>query len=153
MRHIKAFAFTIILGLVLYSCDPCKNLDCLSDNYYGQFRIVNATDGKDLVFGPTKIYDKNQIKFYSINGADTTFFDYQPIKFPNTGYDSILYVRFFPKADIAYMRLSNGDVDTLNISYNTFNTKCCGTITEITNFRFNNLIDILGNKGTQELRK
>jgi hypothetical protein len=51
------------------------------------------------------------------------------------------------------MRLSNGDIDTLNVFYNTFKTKCCGTITEITNFRFNNSVDIPGNKGTQELKK
>jgi uncharacterized protein YuzE len=153
MRYIKFFTFTIILGLVFFSCDPCKNLDCVSDNYFGQFRIVNATDGTDLVFGPTKIYDKNQIKFYSLDDADTTFFDYQTIKYPDTGYDSIIYVRFFPKADIAYMQLNNGDVDTLSISYNTFDTKCCGTITEITNFRLNNSVDLPGNKGTQEIRK
>ena len=73
--------------------------------------------------------------------------------FPNTGYDSILQVQFFPKADVAYMRLNNGDIDTFNISYNVFDTKCCGTITEITNFRFNNLIDIPGNKGTIEIKK
>lgn len=152
MRHLKSLAI-IIIGLLFYSCDPCSNLDCLSSNYFGQFRIVRAADGKDLVFGPNKIYDKNQIKFYSLKGTDTTFFDYQTIKFPNTGYDSILYVNFFPKSDVAYMRLSNGDVDTFNISYNTFNTKCCGTITEITNFRFNNLVDIQGNKGTQEIKK
>ncbi len=99
------------------------------------------------------MYDKNQIKFYSLNGTDTSFFDYQPMKFPGTGYDSILYVRFFPKAEVAYMRLSNGDVDTLNISYHTFNTKCCGTITEIIKFRLNNSIDIPGDKGTQEIKK
>ncbi len=153
MQHIKYFMFTIILGVVFFSCNPCNNLDCLTDNYYGQFRIVNATNGEDLVFGPTKIYDKKQIKFYSLKDADTTFFDYETIKFPNTGYDSILYVRFFPKTEIAYMQLSNGDIDTLNISYNTFNTKCCGTITEITNFRFNNSVDVSGDKGTEEIRK
>ena len=119
----------------------------------GQFRIVRAINGNDLVFGPTKIYDKNQIKFYSIKGIDTTFFDYQTIMFPNTGYDSILQVQFFPKADVAYIHLNNGDIDTFNISYNVFDTKCCGTITEITNFRFNNLIDIPGNKGTIEIKK
>ena len=153
MRYIKFIPFTIILGLLLYSCDPCNNLDCLSDNYYGQFRIVKATDGTDLVFGPANIYDKNQIQFYSVKGTDTTFFEYQNIKSPSVGYDSILQVRFFPETDIAYMRLSNGDIDTLNVSYNNLNTKCCGTITEITNFRFNNSVDIPGNKGTQELKK
>jgi hypothetical protein len=153
MRNLKFFTTIIILAILFPSCDACKNLDCLTDSYYGQFKIVRATDGKDLVFGQNKIYDKNQIKFYSLKGRDTTFFDYQTTKFPGTGYDSILYVRFFPKADIAYMRLSNSDIDTLNISYNIFSTKCCGTITEITSFRFNNSVDIPGDKGTQEIKK
>ncbi len=153
MLHLKIKVLTIATGLLFYSCDPCNNLDCISDNYSGQFRIVKATDHKDLIFGPDKIYDKNAIKFYSIEGSDTTFFDYQPMNFSNTGYDSVLYVRFFPKADTAYIRLSNSDIDTLTISYDTFNTKCCGTITEITNFRFNNSLDIPGNKGTQEIKK
>jgi hypothetical protein len=159
MRHLKFLTVIFILGLLFYSCDPgdsgdpCDNLDCIASNYNGQFRIVSATDGKDLVFGPTQIYDKDQIKFYSLTGTDTTFFDYKTIRFPNTGYDSILHVRFFPKADIAYMRLSNGDIDTFSISYNSFNTRCCGTITEITNFRLNNSVDIPGKEGTQEIRK
>lgn len=153
MRHLRLLSLAIITAFLLYSCDPCNNLDCISDNYYGQFRIVRATDGKDMVFGPAKIYDKDQIEFYSVKGADTTFLDYETIKFPGTGYDSILYVRFFPKADIVYMRLSASDVDTISVSYNTFNTRCCGSITEIKNFRLNNLIDIPGNKGTQEIMK
>ena len=153
MRCIKFFLFTIMPGFLFYSCNPCDNLDCLSSNYYGQFRIVKATNGSDLVFGQASIYDKNKIKFYSLKGTDTTFFDYQAIMFPGTGYDSILHVLFFPQPDIAYMRLGNGDIDTLNMSYSSFKTKCCGTITDITNFRFNNSVDIPGNKGTQELKK
>ena len=114
---------------------------------------MRASDGKDLVFGPNKIYDKRLIKFYSLNNADTTFFQYQTVRFPGTGYDSILTVDFFPNPAIAYMKLSDGDVDTLALSYSTRNTKCCGRITEITNYRFNNLADIPGSKGTQEIKK
>jgi len=150
---MKYSAFVTLLGLLFYSCNFCNRLDCVTDNYHGQFRIVRATDGADLVFGPTKIYDKSQIRFYALISSDTTFFDYQTIKFPNTGYDSILHVRFFPKVDVAYMQLSNGDIDTLNISYHIFDTKCCGMITQISNFRFNNSVDIRGSEGTQEIRK
>lgn len=153
MRIYKILALIITIGIALISCDPCRNLDCLSNNDYGQFRIVSATNGNDLVFGPNKIYDKDQFKFYSLKAADTTFFDYQAIKPGGTGYDSILHVRFFPKADTAFMRLSNGDIDTLQITYRIFDTKCCGTISEITKFRFNNSADIPGSQGTQELRK
>lgn len=153
MRKLKILTLIISLGALFYSCDKCGNLDCLTDNYYGQFRIVRASDGKDLVFGPDKIYDKNKIKFYSLNAADTTFFDYQALRFPGAGYDSILHVRFFPRTDVAYMKLSNADVDTLNISYRSIDTKCCGNITEITKFRLNNTIDIPADQGTQEIKK
>ena len=153
MQLSKTTLLTAVLGLVFVSCDPCSNLDCLSSNYYGQFRIIKASDGTDLVFGASRIYEKSKIKFYSLKGTDTTFFDYQPIKFPNTGYDSILQINFYPQVEDAFMRLSNGDIDTLRISYKTYDTKCCGTITQITNFRLNNFIDLPGDKGTQEIRK
>jgi|SRR6188474_3910011 len=151
MRHFKFTLLVVFSGVLFHSCDRCDNLDCPS-NYHGQFRVVSAIDGKDLLFGPNKVYDLDQIKFYSTNGADTTYFGYLPIKFPNAN-DSILFVRFFPKNEIAYMRLSNVDVDTLNISYNTFESKCCGMIVNISNFRLNNLIDLPADQGTQVIKK
>jgi hypothetical protein len=151
MRNISIFLSFIIMILV-YSCDPCKNLDCVASNFYGQFRIVSAANGQDLLFGPHKIYNINQVRFYSFNGADTTYFESGTTKLSGTGYDSILYVHFFPNPDVAYMRLSNGDIDTLNITYQSRQTKCCGTIKEIKNFRFNNTVDSPG-QGTQELKK
>lgn len=150
---MKITLLTAALGLVFSSCDPCSNLDCLSSNYYGQFRIIKASDGTDLVFGASSIYDKDKIKFYSLKGTDTTFFEYQPIKFASTGYDSILSVNFYPRTEDVFIQLSNSDIDTLKISYKTYDTKCCGTITEITNFKLNNIIDLPGNKGTQEILK
>lgn len=112
-----------------------------------------AATGADLVFGTNRVYDKDQIRFYSLNGTDTVFFGYKPIRFGGPGYDSILFVRFYPRADLAYLRLGNGDIDTLRITYQSGQTKCCGEITKITNFRYNNSVDIPGDKGTQELRK
>jgi hypothetical protein len=152
MRHFKLALLAILSVVLFHSCDRCHNLDC-PPGYHGQFRIVSAVDGKDLLFGPNKIYDRDQIKFYSVNGADTTYFGYQSIKWPNIGPDSVLLVRFFPKNEIAYMRLSNGDVDTLTISYNTLETDCCGITATISNFRFNNSVDFPGDKGTQEIKK
>lgn len=67
-------------------------------------------------------------------------FNYQVLK--PLGYDSFLLVHFFPIPDLAYMRLSNGDIDTFQISTNTYNaSRCCGTVTQLSNFRFNNGID------------
>lgn len=153
MRMLGKFIFVFCIGLSLSSCDPCANLDCMYDNYYGQFRIISATGGKDLVFGNNKVYDKGNIIFYALNGPDTVRFDYETKAFSGNGYDSILYVRFFPRNETAYMRLSNGDIDTFQISYKTTDSRCCGTITEITNYRFNNTINIPGGVGTQEIKK
>ena len=151
---MRPFVFVLmILPAVFFSCDPCNNLDCLASNYDAQFRIVSAGTGSDLVFGTNPIYDKNQIKFYSIKGADTSFFEYKTIKSGGTGYDSVLHVHFYPETEVAYMQLGNNDIDTLNISYKTTDSRCCGTITEITNFRYNNRFDIPGSSDTQELNK
>lgn len=147
------FLLPATMATLLSSCDPCKNLDCAADNYDGQFRIVSASTGSDLVFGVNRVYDHNRIKFYALKGTDTTFFEYRTIRYGGRGYDSILYVRFYPQTEVAYMRLNNNDIDTLAISYKTTRTRCCGVITEINNFRYNNAVDLPGDKGTQELKK
>jgi len=142
-----------IVTTVISSCDPCDNIGCDENPPDGHFRIVSATTGQDLVLGSTRIYDKNQIRFYSLMVTDTIFFNYQAIKMAGTGYDSALRIRFYPLKEVAYMRLSNGDIDTLDISYKTAKTRCCGTSTQITNFRYNNSVDIPADKGIQELKK
>jgi hypothetical protein len=147
MHHARFF----IILLCLTACDPCRNLDCVTDDYDGQFRIVSATDGTELLFGTQKLYTADSIQFYTLQRGDTTFLNGHAELLRSTGYDSILRVRFFPKADTAYMRLSNGDVDTLQLEYATRDTRCCGTITELTNIRYNK--KTLSGKGIQEIRK
>ena len=152
MRPFYLLLF-IAISALLFSCDPCKNLDCMPSKLDGTFRIVSAGTGADLLFGPNKIYDKEQLKFYSIKGTDTTYFEPRTIKTEGTAYDSILVVRFSTQPEVAYLQLSNSDVDTLQISYTSTSSKCCGTISEIVNYRYNNATDIPGNKGTQEIKK
>ena len=152
MRYL-VFTFLALSTMILVACDPCKNLDCKYSNYFGQFRIINKADNKDLVFGSSRIYNKDQISFFTLTGTDTTFFETKAIHFPGSGYDSIITVNFFPAASTVYMRLSNGDVDTLNLVYESTNSKCCGTITEINNFKLNTVTDLGNNSKTREIRK
>lgn len=150
----SAFFLLICLLLAFSSCDHCKNLDCITDRYAGQFRVLRQADGKDLVFGPNAVYDKSKFRFYSLKGADTVFYTHQAVYFPSSGYDSILTINFFPlPTGPAYLKWNDLDTDTLDISADTFSTRCCGLITEIKSFRFNNTINIPGDKGTQEIRK
>ncbi len=153
-RQLLYSCFTLLLIQALGSCNPCGYLDCISSNFDGQFRIISKTDGKGLVFGPTTVYDKTNLKFYSLNVTDTTFFPYTTVYFPGSGYDSILLVQFYPETTTdVYMKLNDTDTDTLTITYTSFKTKCCGTITEISKFRYNNILDLPGSQGTQEIRK
>jgi hypothetical protein len=153
MHYRITVLFALSIAMLFASC-TCAYMDCISSNYDGQFRIVRATDNADLVFGPERIYDKSNIRFFTLKGTDTIFFEYTPTAFGATASDdSVLNVRFFPRSDTAYMQLSNGDVDTLALSFKTYRSKCCGTITEITNYRWNNKENLPGNSGTQLLKK
>ena len=99
MRPFLCFLIAII-ATVISSCDPCNNVACDEIFPDGHFRIVSVITGQDLVFGSSRIYDKNQIKFYSLMATDTTFFNYQAIKIAGTGYDSVLRVRFYPSKEV-----------------------------------------------------
>ncbi len=152
MPLFKILIQLFIPVFAIYSCNPCKNVDPPSPNY-GAFRIVGKIDGKDLVFGSNKVYNKNLIRFYSLQGQDTTFLNYHPIKSLGIGYDSILMVEFSWNPETAYMRLSDGDIDTFNVTYQSRPHKCYPTLTEITSFRYNNLIVIPPSDGVYELKK
>lgn len=153
MKHIIRILFCLLL-IALASCNPCNNLDCLYSNYNGQFRVMSKADNKDLVFGPASIYDKDSIKFFSLKNSDTTLYETKAIRFPTTRYDdSILVVNFLPGTVTAFIQLNSGDTDTLTMTYSSRDTKCCGTIVEIDNFKLNNSTDLGGNGETREIRK
>lgn len=152
MQHIIRLLF-FFLSFGLISCDPCDNLDCFSSNYYGQFRIVSKVDNKDLVFGPSSIYHKDSIKFYALKNGDTIFYETKAIRFSNAGYDSIITVNFFPETSTAFIQLNGGDIDTLSLTYISRDTKCCGTVIEINNFKFNNSTELGNNSETREIKK
>ncbi|MDB5202994.1 MAG: hypothetical protein JWQ27_2403 [Ferruginibacter sp.] len=147
---IRYFSLVFLVGLV--ACDPCEGLDCVTSDYDAQFRLLDKANGSDLLFGPGRRYDQHQLKFYALNGADTTFFVSQ-VRSGATGTDSILSVLFVPAPELAYLRLSNGDVDTLNITYDSRETKCCGTIRNFSTFRYNQLPAAPGADRVTELRK
>lgn len=151
MSRLPVYVSIALLLCTFSSCDPCDNLDCASNVDYLQLRIVNA-GGTDLLFGSNRRYNPDSIRFYSLTGADTLFHNSQTFPLSGTGYDSILIARFGITTQTAYMRLTNGDVDTLQLSYSSYDTKCCGKITSISTFKINNSADLSGT-GTQVIIK
>jgi hypothetical protein len=147
------FVTLFSIMVVAISCVPCKNMDCKYDDYTGEFRMVDKLSGKDLVFGPSKVFDKNQIKFYSLQGLDTVKYEYFPVRSLGSGYDTLLNVRFYPgNPKVVFIKLGNDDTDTLSIEYKTYNSECCGRITELAKFRFNNSYETSG-KEIQVIKK
>jgi hypothetical protein len=151
MKQLQKFtACTLFLGITSFI--SCKKVCDVPPPNDGDFRIVSRMDGKDLIFGANKVYDKNRFRFYFLKGQDTTFLIYKPIKSSGIGYDSLVNVDLFPDPETVYMRLSDGDVDTFNITYQRKSTRC-GNYTIITSFRYNNLLVIPPSNGVYELKK
>ena len=116
------------------------NIKCNQDYNAARFRIISLTNGNDLVFGSTKIYDKNFIKFYSLNGTDTILHHYGAGPNPNPGQDSLLFVDFdYRKKETVYVLLTNSDIDTLKLSYQIVNASpCCQDYYAVSPTSYNN---------------
>ena len=117
----------IITPLIFISC--CfGNRKCKQDDNNSTFKIIDKTNGNDLVFGSTRVYDKNAIVFYSINAADTVIHNYGSGPGPNPGHDSLLYVEFdYRKFATVFIRLNTSDIDTISLSYPIEDASPCCT--------------------------
>jgi hypothetical protein len=144
---IQLIVVALFLVPVLSSCYPCDERICpSSDNLTGYFTIKSA-DGKNLLFGPDKRYDESSMSFYSLEGADTTYLESDATRFPGTMVvDSVFFARFDQLPDTAYMRFSDGDVDTLALTYlGHGGGRCCAPTTDLINIRLNGKTDYGGN--------
>ena len=143
-----------LLALLFHSCDECSNLDCQPSNYQVYLRLFKQPGYDDLIFGPSAIYNPDSIRFYTMSGTDTILYQYQTLKVPGTGADSMLAVVLSPEAvSNVYMQLDRQDTDTLQVRYKRFNTKCCSVITQIDSIRYNNQPMVSATEGIVLLSK
>ena len=127
-----------ILPLTFVSC--CLGIPkCPEGNNSAAFRIRNSTNGNDLVFGLTKVYNKDSIKFYSLIGSDTIYHTYNPGAYSNVPLDSLLFVSFDSrKIKIVYVKLNDIDLDTLSLNYRLSSSTCCGDRIYVSPASYNN---------------
>ena len=136
-----------VLVMLLDSC--CfGNRKCKSDYNSVRIRILNS-GGQDLVFGPSRIYDKNSIRFYSLNGTDTVHHRCEPGPNAIPGYDSLLYVDFdYSKQENVYVLLSSSDIDTLKLAYPVVDASpCCPDYSNVNTVSYNNNVLQTPNSG------
>ena len=154
MRLVRHF-FLFLTFQFIGSCidNPCKdsNIVC-RDSYESLFRLISKTDGKDLIFGSTGLYDKSKIRVFSVTGNDTTFANYQPYRLVMEGYDSVSHFNLSSKADTLYIQLNNSDVDTIAVSYGQAEGRCC-SFNAIRFMNYNNTGALPNFNGTVEFKK
>jgi hypothetical protein len=141
-KRLSIYSAMLMFAIIFWGCSKCNKVICPSepgDNI--RFSILNKNNNTNLVFGPSAIYDKNKIRFYYLAGADTINISYQPAAFSGSNTDSVLFVLFDKTLTTdAYCKLSNSDVDTLQVSFKTEEQDCCGPVTSLTSIRYNNTI-------------
>jgi hypothetical protein len=143
-----------LVGWWCTACNRCVSLDCQPPNSAGYFRLLSKSTGTDLLFGPGAQYKSQAIRFFSIKGTDTSYYRTSTDRVAAIGPDSLLVVSFLPlNAAKIYMRLNDSDIDTLIITYDFYSTKCCGVINNITNFNYNNWLDINANQSIHVIQK
>lgn len=151
---MKIFFYILIPTIIVSSC-CLGNRKCSGDYYSARFRVVSAVNGKDLVFGTSAIYDKNLIKFYSLNGTDTIKHHYGAGPNPNPGQDSLLYVDFdYRKYQTVFVLLNNTDIDTLGLTYETIDgSPCCPDHKNVKPVSYNNNLLQTANGGISLIKK
>ena len=147
------FLLLIVLNAGCYIDKPCKDSNMICpDTYESLFRIISKTDGKDLVFGPSSLYNKSKIKIFSLSGNDTTFANYEPYRLVLNGYDSVLHFKISAKPDTLYLQLNANDIDTISVSYGQTRGRCC-SINSIRYLNYNNSGSLPNFNGTVEFKK
>ena len=133
-RRYLVLLFLILLNTQSCWVDPCDP-NC-SDSYSLYFRIMSMSTGQNLVYGPNKMFDRSQMKVFSIKGADTSISDVKAI-YGNRSSDSTLYFHLPAKTDTAYLQLNTIDIDTLTLIYGLTTGRCC-SFTSIKAVNYNN---------------
>ncbi|MBK7232374.1 MAG: hypothetical protein IPH93_08925 [Saprospiraceae bacterium] len=132
---LKFFLAMMVL-FTLSSC--CRYVDCVSDDYFIKLVIKDQSDSSDLIFGDGREYDRSEIQCYSILGGDTTIYEIAFEAYNSSVSDSIVFIKLFPEIfENVYLKWNDTDVDTLLVKYHSFDTNCCGKITEISKKNIN----------------
>jgi hypothetical protein len=147
------FLFLIIFNAGCNIDRPCKDSNMVCPDSYGSlFRITSKTNGDDLIFGPSSLYDPSKIKIFSLIANDTTFAKYEPYRMVLDGYDSVLHFKISSKPDTLYIQLNSNDIDTISVSYGKTEGRCC-SFNSIRTLNYNNSGALPNYNGTVEFRK
>ena len=154
----KLFGIVSLTCLVLGSChkkNDCSLADitCAVNTTIG-LSIRDAVTGADLVFTNTAIYNSNDLRLFSVQGGDTTFYPYQVNARFNNSPDSLLLAgMIFPWPQKLYIRLANEPIDSLAIRYVSQSEPCECPVSYIESLQLNRDTVMRNSKNIVIIRK
>ena len=90
---------------------------------------------------------------FSVSQNDTIYYEISFIEYHSKISDSAISIQFYPEtSNQIYFKIDNIDSDTIILKFNSYNTTCCGNITEISNVNINR-VNYPRNKGPIQIYK
>lgn len=125
MKLISSLFFLIGIVLFFSSCE-CTKVDCAEENPTILFRVIDAVDSTDLVFGPDASLSFQDFKLFSLDDMDTTFIDITSTLI-NSETESLFIEFRTPDNTLSRIFLDYGDteVDMLDITSSRYSDSCC----------------------------
>ncbi len=129
-----------ILVLIILSSCCIGNRKCQINNFIIYFRLVDKSTNNDLLYGPSKLYNKDDLKLYTIKGIDTITEKVYFSASNTINGDSLVYAFInYTNYENLYLKLNNVDVDTIATTYNVIDkSSCCDDLIETSFIKFNN---------------
>lgn len=130
------------IATILVSC-RCANLDCTPP--YDTFVFTYVTqNNEDLLSGPAKKYDLEDIKVYSFDANNDKKFANLNLESTSNPYGVRVFVMQYMER--SFLEINNKVTDTLDLKFSLRNSECCGIIPTITQIKLNG---VLQNKDSQ----
>lgn len=131
LENLKS-ALAGLVFIVLTSCSPCRNLDCITSRYDFRFQIVDKNSGENLVFGPNAIFEYEKIRLYSVIGSDTINYSTYLNEGPGSvNQNTLIIAEVFPPTGVLFLEYPDKSRDTLSLTFSQRDTECCGLVTSI----------------------
>lgn len=135
MPKLKFFVFLTMLAFIaalagFTGC--CRYVDCISHDYICFLSVKDSSSSHDLVFGGHRQFNTTDMLCYSVKGSDTSYYSMKLVEFRTRWSDSAISINMYPYTpEKVFIQFKGRDTDTLALQFNTFNTKCCGSVTEL----------------------
>lgn len=115
------------------------NAKCKTSSNAVNARLIDLTTGKDLFFGDSARFRNEQPVFYSLIGTDSVTHSVNRQEYNASNADSVLTIQFDARSlTTVYVKLPDGDIDTLSISYPlSEGSACCDPYSTVAPLQYN----------------